>query len=98
MFPIIFNGLALIDLIEAAAWYQERSPGREKDFLNEIERTLNIISDNPAQYRRIGRSNRRAIVRSYPYSIFYYVLQDRITIIGCLHHSRDIDRILEERT
>ena len=98
MFPIIFNGLAFIDLLEATAWYKERSPGRQKDFLDEIERTLNFIRNNPSQYRRVGISIRRAKIRSYPYSIFYYILKDRIMVIGCLHNSRNIDTILEERT
>ena len=98
MFPTIFNGLAFIDLLEATAWYHEHSPGRQKDFLDEIERTLNFIRNNPSQYRRVGRSIRRAKVRSYPYSIFYYVLKDRIMVIGCLHNARNIDDILQERT
>ena len=97
MFPII-SGLAIIDLTEAADWYDDRSYGRGLDFLDHVDRTLEFIKINPLQYQRIGRSLRKAKIDGYPYSIYYYILKDRITVIGCLHNARDINSILEERT
>ena len=97
MFSIIFDDSAVIDLEEAGQWYRERSPGIEKDFLDHGERTFNFIRNNPLQYQRVGRSLRKAKVAHYPYSIFYYILKDRIIVIACLHNARNTDQILEER-
>lgn len=98
MFHIIFDGPAIIDLTEAADWYDDRSQGRAVDFLDHVERTLEFIQINPLQYQRIGRSIRKAKIDRYPYSIFYYILKDRIKVVGCLHNARNRDSILEERT
>jgi len=38
------------DLTEAHAWYEERVPGLGSDFLVVVERALESIEDNPAQF------------------------------------------------
>lgn len=98
MFGLILDETAKIDFDQAAGWYGERSPGLDEKFLDEIERTLNFIRKNPLLYPRIGHGLRKAKINNFPYSLYYYVLQDQIIMIGCLHNARDRDQILQERT
>ena len=49
------------DLTEAHAWYEERMPGLGSDFLVIMERALESIQENPAQFPLIYRDVRRAL-------------------------------------
>jgi len=44
---ISFHSLAERELNEAASFYDDRSKGLGKSFLNEIERTLDLIRKHP---------------------------------------------------
>jgi len=41
---------------------------------------------------------RRAVLRDFPYSIFYRATDTTIEVIRVLHHSRDIPPLLEDLT
>ena len=58
------------DLTEAHAWYEERVPGLGSDFLIIVERTLESIDENPAQFPVIYRKVRRALLSRFPYWSF----------------------------
>jgi plasmid stabilization system protein ParE len=50
---------------------------------------LDRIRENPELYPLARNSIRRAVLRRFPYLLFYLVEPRRIVVIGCLHASRD---------
>ncbi len=65
------------DISQAYRWYEERSPG-----LASIER-------NPTLRQTIDDLTRRALVRRFPYAIYYFLEGDRIAVLACFHVRRD---------
>jgi plasmid stabilization system protein ParE len=48
-----------------------------------------IIGRNPLACRLIYQDARRALVRKFPYSIFYIIEEDTIFVIGVFHSKRN---------
>ena len=77
------------DLTEAHAWYEERVPGLGSDFLIIVERTLESIDENPAQFPVIYRKVRRALLSRFPYGVFFVWESQRISVIAVMHTARE---------
>ena len=76
------------DLAEAARWYEEQQPGLGSEFLDEVRRSLSSISDHPGLYPRVSGDIRRALIRRFPFGIFYLVDEPDIVILAVMHGSR----------
>lgn len=74
---------------EAHDWYEEQQFGIGGAFLGAVESTITRIETMPKMYAIVLRSVRRAKVRTFPYLIYYRLLDDRIEVIGVLHGSRN---------
>jgi toxin ParE1/3/4 len=80
---------AELDLSEAHAWYsaQRRALGRE--FLRAVDACFAAIRRNPEAYQVIERKVRRALLRRFPYGVFFEVLADYIVVYAVFHGARD---------
>jgi toxin ParE1/3/4 len=47
------------------------------------------MSDNPRQFPTVSKNIRRALLHSFPYSLFFVVKDDALIVIACFHASRD---------
>jgi plasmid stabilization system protein ParE len=88
-YRLLIRRQAKSDLRQAVRWYEGQSPGLGREFVAEVEATLNRISDNPLQYQTIYREMRRAIPRKFPYGVFYRVEQDAIVVFAIVHLHRN---------
>jgi plasmid stabilization system protein ParE len=79
---------AQTDIREAARWYEDREPGLGLRFLREIHTSLEHITDNPLMFPIIEEEVRRALLRKFPYSIYFIEERDAIAIIAVLHQHR----------
>ena len=90
--------LASLDIIAAAAWYEERQPGLGQRFTVEIVATIDALLPNPLlhrlRHRRLGV--RWCLSKSFPYRIVYRVADDMVTIVAVIHGARR-DRQWRER-
>jgi plasmid stabilization system protein ParE len=77
------------DLGEAYAWYEKRRQGLGEEFLSCIDACIQSICRTPELHAKLYRDYRRAIVRRFPYVIFYEHHGSTVTIYGVLHSSRD---------
>lgn len=57
-------------------------------FVDEFERTLNVLCDHPQLGPSWRRGRRRFPLRRFPYSIIYYVKGDELRVIALAHHRR----------
>lgn len=60
---IYFRPEAEKDIEEAAIWYEKQRKGLGEEFIGEIERALEVISDNPDMYAVVHRNTRRTLIR-----------------------------------
>lgn len=77
------------DLAEAYRWYNEKVPGLGSDFLAVVERALESIKENSSRFPVIYRNVRRALMRRFPYGIFFIVEGDVIVVLSVMHTARD---------
>src|ERR1043166_7124145 len=61
------------ELIDAATYYESRSPGLGGVFLDEFERAVHQILTYPLSCQLVNRTVRRKVLRRFPYSIMYSV-------------------------
>jgi plasmid stabilization system protein ParE len=79
---------ASADIAEAFSWYEAQRPGLGTEFDEEIDRTLGYVQDMPLAGRLIHRTLRRALVRRFPFAIYYALTADLIEVRGVLHSRR----------
>ena len=88
-YGLILRQEAERDLAEAYRWYSEKVPGLGSDFLAVVERALESIKENPARFPVIYREVRRALMRRFPYGIFFIVAGNKVIVLGLMHAARD---------
>lgn len=85
--PLIIRPEAEADLAEAAAWYARA--GHEKRFEQRIDEALARIAGGPLHCQVVYEDVRRALVRRYPYAVFYVVEPHRVVVLAIMHQRRD---------
>jgi plasmid stabilization system protein ParE len=80
---------AELDIQDAFTWYETQSSQLGSEFVRAIDVSLSGIGRNPFAYPFIRKPIRRALIRRFPFGIFYVVDQNAIAIIACLHGKRD---------
>ncbi|MCC6573473.1 MAG: type II toxin-antitoxin system RelE/ParE family toxin [Planctomycetes bacterium] len=79
-------------------WYESKRSGLGNEFLDVAEAAINHILEFPESYAKLRRDIRRYHVRQFHHHLLYAVDDAWIFFVGFVHHSRDVDRILRERT
>jgi plasmid stabilization system protein ParE len=80
------------DLDSAARWYEEQRDGLGSRFLDEVLRTIGLITENPSSYPRVYGDVRRAVTRRFPFGVFYLADNDGVVVTAIMHASRDPTR------
>ncbi len=71
------------------AWYEGRKAGLGHEFLAEVHSVFRRIEENPLRHSQIYRKARRALVRRFPYKVFYLFKSERVEVIGVIYARRD---------
>lgn len=85
---------ARADVADACLWYEERCLGLGMDFIRCVEASLLSIQRTPLIYPVVHETYRRAIVRRFPFAIFFEVddLADRCIVYSVFNCSQDPDK------
>jgi plasmid stabilization system protein ParE len=65
------------------------APDRAPDFLAAVDACLGTIQRHPEAFPLIDATMRRALVRRFPYAIFYEIGTREIVVYGLFHGARD---------
>lgn len=77
------------ELTEARNYYEDKSPGLGKAFVEEFERQILQIVAMPGRWQIVERDTRRALMKRFPYVIYYRIMAvDAIRIIVMKHERR----------
>ena len=88
---------AKADLAEAFDWYESRRRGLGSEYLAEVARVLESVERNPEAYPIVHGQTRRALVRRFPYAVFYVVDPALVAVTAVMHGRRDPRRWQERR-
>ena len=64
---------AELDIAEAQVWYESQQSGLGAEFRTEISLVFDRLAETPLIYQKVHGDVRRAIVRRFPYLIWYRV-------------------------
>ena len=96
-YPIGVRGLAERDLEEAEDWYNRQRPGLGAEFREFVSDLFERLSETPKLYPRVNGEVRRAVLRRFPYLVYFVIDDSKVVVLACLDSRRD-PRIHRERS
>ena len=85
---VVFRPQADQEALSARQWYEKQRPGLGAQFADAIDKTVERISSNPLAFPSVHGETRRAVVRWFPYGIYFRMLADDIVITAVMHGRR----------
>lgn len=86
--PASFHPMAEIEMNEASEFYDTREMGLGAAFIDEVERVVNSIRQNPESAPLILKTVRSKILWRFPYSLMYSIKPDAIRILAIASQKR----------
>ena len=91
-FALTIRPEAETDLAEACRWYEERRHDLGSESPISVEATLESIQRHPQSFPVVHSQIRRALLRRFPYGVFYVVEEHAVAVLAVFHASRDPNR------
>ncbi len=86
---ILFRPGARQEFNEICNWYERHRDNLGQRFESRLNETLRVISESPLSFPVAYRDVRRALVRPFPYGIYYLFHEDIIHVLAVMHGHRD---------
>jgi len=91
MLKTVYHPAAEAELIKAARVYNKKVPGLGEDLLDEIDRAVAVIQEDPTRWRCVDEDFRRYLVKRFPDALIYRFGETTIRILAVKHHKRHPD-------
>ena len=91
MTRILIQAAAQVDIDLAASWYESNQGGLGIEFLLELDAAMERIVDFPRSYEIQYLSARRALMRRFPYAIYYVLMGSTLEVFAVLHQHENPD-------
>jgi len=70
-------------------WYEEQRPDLGDQFADAIDETIGRIVSNPLAFPVAHNDTRRAIVRGFPYGVYFRLAKDYVVVTAAMHGRRN---------
>ena len=80
------------DVDEAYSWYEDRRIGLGEEFLDCVDAAIQRICRLPELHAKIYKDYRRALVRRFPYVVFYEYAHGKVYIYSIFHTSQNPEK------
>jgi len=77
------------DLRQARRWYESQRAGLGDEFLDEVNRAVLLLEEQPERRPVYYRGFRRLLTRRFPYKLFYRIETGLVIVVRVLHAKRD---------
>ena len=88
MKPVRLAALAVDDLRDAVNWYEGQRPRLGARFASQIDALLARVGESPKLFPIAHLEIRRALVRPFPYGVFFRDLDSAVQVIAIVHLHR----------
>jgi Plasmid stabilization system protein len=89
IYKYIISPFAELDLDSIHEWYALHEQDLFIKFDKEFSACLKQIVENPLQFPVIYNKIRRALLKRFPYSIFFSIKGETVFILSVIHHKRN---------
>ena len=88
MATLIVRPSAQLDIDEALSWYYQRDPTVAQRLFAELDVVFERIRQNPGQFPVVVEPIQRALLRKFPYSVYFIVGGDLAAVVAVIHQRR----------
>ena len=85
---VLYKPAAQAEISDIAEYLERQRLGFGRLFFEEIRRVEEFLRDNPGLYQLVNGPIRRAVLRRFPYGLFYIVEDERVLVLACFHLHR----------
>jgi hypothetical protein len=85
---VLYKAAAEAEIGDVYRGYETEREGLGAEFLDELSRIEGHLRLNPALYQRVDGEMRRAVLRRFPYGLFYVVDDAQVNVLACFHLHR----------
>ena len=89
---IIIRPEAVDDIFSAYDWYEEQQLGLGAEFAQELSNNMDLIIELPKMYSELYRGIRRALLKRFPFGVYYLVNEETNIVLAVLHLAMDPER------
>jgi plasmid stabilization system protein ParE len=86
---LVIRRLAGADISTTRRWYERERRGAGEEFIQELDHLFARIRALPLQFPEVHRRARRALLRRYPYAVFFVPRDTTIFVVAVLHQRRE---------
>jgi plasmid stabilization system protein ParE len=80
------------DIAQAYDWYESQRTGLDEEFLSRVDACVRSVLRNPEMHSVVHENYRRALVRRFPYAVFYEYSDGVATVYCVFDCARDPDK------
>lgn len=80
---------ARYEIDDAVAWYDGQSPGRGREFLDELDRAVRRAVAFPKSSPEIAPGLRRCLLARFPYGVIYGIDRGTMIVVAVAHLHRE---------
>lgn len=88
-YRLVAEPRADLDVAATYQWYENEQAGLGLEFLDELRATYGRIAAGPFKYQDLRSGIRCALLRRFPYAVYFAVEADVVVVLTVLHVSRD---------
>ncbi len=86
---VIISSRAEFEITDAIKWYENVEKGLGLSFLNNLDKAIIAVMNNPEMYPVVFKKIRRILIKKFPYSLYYYLKHTEIIILAVFHEKRN---------
>lgn len=76
------------EISDARFWYDHQRRGLGEEFLSQLNHSLAEIQDRPTSFPLVDKTARRAILKRFPYCIYFVIREHDLVVLAVLHGGR----------
>ena len=88
-YRLVAEPRAELDVAAAYQWYESEQTGLGREFLEELRTAYDRIVEEPLRYQAVRSGIRRALIRRFPYAVYFAVDSEAVVVLAVLHVSRN---------
>jgi len=74
--------------VAARNWYDAQRTGVGQEFVDEVTDAMQSVATRPLSFPKVHGELRRAILRRFPYGIFFRMATEEVIVLGVVHGRR----------
>jgi plasmid stabilization system protein ParE len=88
-----FRRKAKEDILAAGRYYKSKGTSLGPQFLERVDHVIQLIRDHPRMFPVSIGPFRRALLKQFPYALYYEIVGGTILVAAVLHQHRNIKSV-----